>query len=73
MPNIPTYRQLDRILKSLGYVIVRIKESQVQYKKGVSLITVTKHANKEVSQIVFKAILNELGIDKKEFWKIWLL
>ena len=65
MPNIPTYRQLDRILKSLGYVIVRIKGSHVQYKKGISLITVPKHVNKEVSQIVFKAILNELGIDKK--------
>lgn len=71
MPNIPTYRQLDRILKNLGYAIVRTKGSHVQYKKDLSLITVPKHANKEVSQIVFKAILNELGIDKKEFWKIY--
>jgi predicted RNA binding protein YcfA (HicA-like mRNA interferase family) len=71
MPKIPSYKHLDRVLISLGYTLVRIKGSHVQYKKGSSLITVAKHANKEISIGVLGIILKELNLSRDEFWKLY--
>lgn len=71
MPKIPAYKHLDNVLCRLGYVIVRIKGGHVQYRKGVSLITVSKHSNKEISIGVLGVILKELNISRDEFWKMY--
>lgn len=71
MPKIPAYKHLDRVLFKLGYTLVRSKGSHVQYRKGHSLITISKHANKEISIGVLGVILKELSISRDEFWEIW--
>lgn len=71
MPKIPSYKHLDRVLLSLGYELVRIKGSHVQYRKGSSLVTISKHANKEISIGVLGVILKELNISRDEFWSIY--
>lgn len=71
MPKIPSYKHLDRVLVSLGYSLVRIKGSHVQYKKNNSLITVSKHSNKEISIGVLSVVLKEINLSRDEFWKIY--
>ena len=71
MPKIPSYKHLHVVLLSLGYSLIRIKGSHVQYKKGSSLITISKHSNKEISVGVLGAILRELNISRDEFWKLY--
>lgn len=72
MPKIPAYKHLDKVLCKLGYSIVRTKGSHVQYKKGSSLITISKHSNKEISIGVLSTILRELDLSRDEFWKIYI-
>lgn len=71
MPKIPSYRHLDKVLHKLGYSIVRTKGSHIQYKKGSSLVTISKHSNKEISIGVFGVILRELNLSRDDFWKIY--
>lgn len=71
MPKIPSYKHLDTVLRKLNYELVRIKGSHVQYKKGTSLITISKHSNKEISIGVLSAILRELNLSRDEFWKLY--
>lgn len=69
MPKIPSYKHLHTVLTKLGYSLVRIKGSHVQYRKGSSLITISKHSNKEISIGVLGIILKELNLSRDEFWK----
>ena len=71
MPKIPAYKHLNSVLTKLGYVSIRTKGSHVQYRKGSSLITISKHSNKEISIGVLGVILKELHISRDEFWEIW--
>lgn len=71
MPKIPSYRHLDKVLRKLGFIIVRIKGSHIQYQKGVSLITIPKHSNKEISIGVLGIILKELSLSRDEFWELY--
>lgn len=71
MPKIPSYKHLDIVLHKLGFSIIRIKGSHVQYRKGTSLITVSKHSNKEISIGVLSVILKELNISRDDFWKLY--
>lgn len=71
MPKIPSYRHLDKVLHKLGFVIIRVKGSHVQYSNGNLLITVPKYSNKEISLGVLNVILKELNISRDEFWDIY--
>ncbi len=71
MPKIPSYKHLDRVLTSLGYSLVRVKGSHVQYKKNSSLITISKHSNKEISVGVLSVILKEINLSRDEFWEMY--
>lgn len=71
MPKIPTYKHVDYVLRKLGYTLVRTKGSHVQYKRGDSLITIARHANKEISVGVLGVILRELNLSREEFWDIY--
>lgn len=71
MPKIPSYKHLDKVLYRLGYSVVRTKGSHVQYRKNSSLITISKHSNKEISIGVLSVILKELNISRDDFWEIY--
>lgn len=69
MPKVPTYRQMHKVLASLGFVIERQKGSHIQYFNGKISVTIPKHSNKEVSVGIFLETLKKLNINKKDFWK----
>ncbi len=71
MPKIPAYKHLDKVLQKLGYDIIRTKGSHVQYRKAQSLITVSKHSNKEISIGVLSVILRELNMSRDDFWELY--
>ena len=71
MPKIPSYKHLHKVLTKLGYTLVRTKGSHLQYRKGISLITISKHSNKEISIGVLGVILKELSLSRDEFWKYY--
>ena len=59
-----TYRQVDKILKSNGWQLVRVKGSHHQYKKaGVDFCaSVPNHSGKDLSIGVLKGLERGTGL-----------
>lgn len=70
MPKLPKAREVEKLLKSLGYTLSRQSGSHAIYKnKDGKRIVLPVHGGKEVSVGVFLAILSDLDMSKEEFWR----
>ncbi len=70
MPKLPKAREIERVLRSLGYELSRQSGSHAIYKnKEGKRITLPVHGGKEISVGVFRAILSDLAMSKEDFWK----
>jgi predicted RNA binding protein YcfA (HicA-like mRNA interferase family) len=70
MPKLPKAKEVEKVLKSLGYTLSRQSGSHAIYKnKEGKRIVLPVHGGKEISVGVFLAILADLNMRKEEFWK----
>lgn len=70
MPKLPKVREVEKVLKLLGYVLSRQSGSHAIYKnKEGKRIVLPVHGGKEISVGVFSAVLADLDMNKEEFWK----
>jgi predicted RNA binding protein YcfA (HicA-like mRNA interferase family) len=70
MPKLPKAREVERVLRSLGYELSRQSGSHAIYKnKEGKRVTLPVHGGKEISVGVFTAILSDLAMSKEDFWK----
>lgn len=70
MPKLPKAREIERVLRSLGYELSRQSGSHAIYKnKEGKRITLPVHGGKEISVEVFTVILSDLAMSKEDFWK----
>ncbi len=70
MPKLPKAKEVEKVLKSLDYVLSRQSGSHAIYKnKEGKRIVLPVHGGKEISVGVFLAILSDLDMSKEEFWK----
>lgn len=71
MPKLPRAKEVDRVLRSLGFELVRQSGSHAIYKNSVGKrVTLPVHGGKSISIGVFNAIIKDLEISQKDFWKI---
>lgn len=71
MPKLPKVREVEKVLKSLGYTLSRQSGSHAIYKNVEGKrIVLPVHGGKEISVGVFLAILSDLDMSKEEFWKM---
>jgi predicted RNA binding protein YcfA (HicA-like mRNA interferase family) len=70
MPKLPKAREVEKVLKSLGYTLSRQSGSHAIYenREGKKII-VPVHGGKEISVGVFGAILSDLDMSREDFWK----
>lgn len=63
------FRDVARVLKALGYTLVRTRGSHYIYGKGGGnrTIPVPRHSSGLVAAGVLRSILDALGIDEQEF------
>ena len=72
MPKPPVLksREICRILESLGFVMVRQRGSHMQYRhqdgRGT---TVPNHPGRDVSPVLLRQIIKEIGMTIEEFLK----
>ncbi|HCC05813.1 TPA: type II toxin-antitoxin system HicA family toxin [Candidatus Nomurabacteria bacterium] len=70
MPKLPKAREIEKVLKSLGYVLSRQSGSHAIFKNTEGKrIVIPIHGGKEISIGVFLAILSDLNMTKEEFWE----
>jgi predicted RNA binding protein YcfA (HicA-like mRNA interferase family) len=69
MPKLPKAREIEKVLKSLGYVLTRQSGSHAIYKNQEGKrVVLPVHGGKEISIGVFSAILSDIDMSKEEFW-----
>lgn len=63
------FRDVERVLKALGYNLVRTRGSHYMYGKGRGerTIPVPRHSSGMVAAGVLRSILDALGIDEQDF------
>ncbi len=75
MPKLPVIHgmELIKLLKSIGFEVIRKKGSHVRLKdKSGKVTTIPVHSNKEVPRGLLKKIIREdLEISLDEFMKIY--
>ena len=71
MPKLPRAKEVNKVLRSLGFELVRQNGSHAIYKNNLGKrVTLPVHSGKSISVGVFGAILKDLELNQKEFWKI---
>jgi len=72
MGNIPVLKakQLIKILENLGFIEIRQRGSHKQFRSNYGRVTtVPVHAGKDISPILLRQILKEIGLTIEEFLK----
>ncbi len=70
MGNVPVLkpREVTRILEAMGFVNVRQRGSHIQYRHPDGrCTTVPFHAGRDVSPILFRQIVKDIGLTMDEF------
>lgn len=72
MSKLPKAREVERVVKKLGFVLSRQSGSHKIYKSksGNKRITLPFHGGKSISPGVFSQILKDLNMDNENFWQI---
>ena len=71
MSKLPRAKEVQRILKKLGFEKARQNGSHAIYKNAEGIrIPVPVHGGKTISPGVFFAILKDLNIKEKDFWTV---
>lgn len=71
MSKLPRAREVEQILKKLGFGCVRQNGGHAIYKNlGGIRIPVPVHGGRTITPGVFFSILKDLGITEKEFWSL---
>jgi predicted RNA binding protein YcfA (HicA-like mRNA interferase family) len=58
-----------KVLRNLGFVLVRQSGSHMIYKKGEQRITIPYHSGQTLHPKVLKSIIKDSGIPEPEFLK----
>ena len=70
MSNLPVLkpREVDRILETLGFVVVRQRGSHKQYRRADGKgTTVPFHPGRDVSPVLLRQIAKDIGMTIHEF------
>lgn len=62
-----SYREIEKRLQKLWYIIVRQKWSHVIFSNGKIAFPVPKHGPKEISPWVESKIIKNIGMTKDDF------
>jgi len=62
--------KLEKLLKKLGYKLIRQKGSHKIYKKGDKLIVIPFHKGKLIKKGLLRYIVSYLGLGVKEFFEL---
>ena len=59
-----TFKELDKLLKNNGWVLVRSKGSHFQYqhKEHPNTIAVPNHGGKDIKKVTLNSILKQAGL-----------
>lgn len=55
------YRELEKILRSLGYKDIRQKGSHVTWSNGNNKVTVPKHGSRDIPKGTLLSIFKKIG------------
>jgi predicted RNA binding protein YcfA (HicA-like mRNA interferase family) len=65
-------KELCRFLEKQGFVCVRQKGSHRLYRQEDGRVTVVPvHAGKDIKRVLLKAILDEIGLTREEFLRVY--
>jgi predicted RNA binding protein YcfA (HicA-like mRNA interferase family) len=71
MPKLPTAKEVEKVLKKIGFELTRQSGSHAIYKnKHGQIIVLPVHGRKQISIGVFLSILRDIGLQQKDFWKL---
>jgi predicted RNA binding protein YcfA (HicA-like mRNA interferase family) len=73
MPRVPTldYRTMDRVLRSLGFVVTRQRGSHVFYRRSDGrTTTVPNHGGRDLARPLVREILREIELSQDELVKV---
>lgn len=71
MSKLPRAKEVEKVLYRLGYFLSRQSGSHAIFKnKEGKRITLSIHGGRTISLGVFNAIIKDLGLTEKDFWKI---
>ncbi len=69
LPLLSSY-ELIRILKKMGFKEIRQKGSHAYFKHPDGRVTIVPiHSGRDIGRGLLKKIMNEIEIDRKEFFK----
>jgi predicted RNA binding protein YcfA (HicA-like mRNA interferase family) len=69
MPKLPRAIEVEKVLRVLGFVLIRQSGSHAIYKNtDGKRITLPVHGGKTISIGVFRSILKDIEINQKDFW-----
>ena len=71
MPKLPKSKEVERVLKKLGFRSVRQSGSHAIFKNSSGIrTTLPIHGRKTISPGVFFSILKDLEISEEDFWDV---
>jgi predicted RNA binding protein YcfA (HicA-like mRNA interferase family) len=71
MPKLPRSKEVEKVLRKLSFELVRQNGSHAIYKNASGKrVTLPVHGGKSISVGVFGAILKDLELNQKDFWRI---